>query len=111
MNPLWLFDTCGWIFGPAIMAAGVIAITMCAWVTFGSASKRARRRTVALATLPLLLGICGFLVGLALAWNQDMTSEHWLALGKVCLAGAMVTLVPLPWALWLIRLQEEPTAH
>ena len=103
MNVLWLFDTCGYLFGPAIMVAGAAAVILCAWATFRSTSRRSQRRALAVAGLPMLLGLCGFLVGLIICWNARVPGVPWLALGKVCLAGAAVSAVPLIWALLLCR--------
>jgi hypothetical protein len=103
MNLLWLFDTCGYILGPAIIAAGVLAVVACAWVSFRRSSRRARLRVLPLAMLPLALGLCGSLVGLIVCWTARLPAVDWLALGKVCLAGAAVTVVPLVWAILLIR--------
>jgi len=107
MNILWLFDTCGYIFGPAIMVAGVVPVLLCAGVTFRSTSRRTQRLAVALAVSPLALGLCGFLVGLVVCWSASLPSVPWLALGKVCLAGAAVSVVPLIWALLLFRTRRN----
>ena len=104
---LWLFDTCGWIFGPAIMLAGLAALGLCAWATFGSLSRCVRRRAVVLAVSPLVLGVCGFFFGLGVCWYVGVPAVPWGALGKVCLAGAVVSAVPLAWALFLPRTGGE----
>lgn len=107
MTILWLFDSCGYIFGPAIIAAGVAALVVCAWMTFRSTTARLQRLAVPLATLPVILGVCGFLVGLVICWSADIGPVPWLVLGKVILAGAVVSVVPLLWALFLRRIHRN----
>ena len=102
MNVLWLFDTCGFIFGPTIMLAGVAALALCARVTFRSSSRRLLRAAVGFASLPLVLGVCGFVAGFVVCMTEQVPVS-WLALGKVCLAGVVVSLVPLGWALLIYR--------
>jgi hypothetical protein len=112
MNILWLFDTCGYIVGPAILAAGLVSILLCAWGTFRSTSLRTRRLAVALACSPIVLGVCGFLFGLVVCWREQLPDVPWLALAKVCLAGVVVASVPLLWALllWRYRRPADPQA-
>jgi hypothetical protein len=110
MSILWLFDTCGWILGPAILLAGVAALGLCLWATCQfTLRRRTQRLAVSVSLLPLVLGICGALVGavlwLSLAWPIS-TADGLQALGKVCLAGLVVSAVPLVWALLLLRLRR-----
>ena len=114
MNILWLFDTCGYIFGPAIMATGAIAVLLCAWATYRPHSRPLSRRglrvVLGVAFAPLAVAFCGVLFGLGvcLANNVDVA---WGALGKVVLAGAVVSLVPVIWAFFLrARRTPEPQA-
>jgi hypothetical protein len=105
MGIFWLFDTCGWIFGPAIILAGLTALGLCLRATLRPASPRAGRLAVATSLSPVALGLCGALIGLALLWYLgeagNMKAEHWLALGKVILAGLVVAAPSLVWAMTL----------
>lgn len=103
MNILWLFDSCGAIFGSAIMLAGIAAIILCVRATLRGNTRRNQRITIAVATLPFVLGICGFVFGIVFCWIAGVPNISWAALGKVCLAGAVVSVVPLIWALLLYR--------
>ena len=103
MNILWLFDTCGYIFGPAMIIAGVFALFLCLRASRPSCPRSAQRRAVAIALSPALIGLCGALVGLALWAANRMAVDPWEACGKVCLAGMAVSAVPLIWSLLLLR--------
>jgi hypothetical protein len=107
MGILWLFDSCGWIFGPAIMLAGLIALGVCLWASFKSALARV---AVGFALAPAALGICAALFGFGLIWYLGqlgaMKVDNWLYLGKACLAGLVVTMPPLAWSLALLRMRQ-----
>jgi hypothetical protein len=107
MGILWLINSCGYIFGPAIFAAGLVALGLCLRASLKQASARAGRLAITLSLLPLALGVCGALFGLTLMWYLGelgrMRTENWLALAKVCLVGLIVTLPPLVWSLVLVR--------
>jgi hypothetical protein len=109
MSIFWLFDTCGLIFGPAILLAGIVALGLCLWATLRSTPRRTQRLAVAISFLPLAISICGAVVGAilwwALAWPES-TAAASRNLGQVCLAGLVVSSVPLLWALLLLRLQR-----
>jgi presenilin-like A22 family membrane protease len=107
MNVLWLFDTCGYVFGPAIMAAGVFAVALCAMASRPSSPRSARHRAVAVALLPAAIGLCGALFGLAVWWVDRVPVPPWLALGKVCLAGLAMSALPLIWSLLLARARRD----
>ncbi len=102
---LWLFDSCGFIFGPAMFAAAGVALFLCARSTFGVPTKRTEQLLLPMSALPLLLGCCGFVVGVAVCWIENMPSFPWLVLGKVCLAGGVMSLLPLAWSLYLRRVR------
>jgi hypothetical protein len=101
----FLFGTTGWIFGPLILAAGLLALGLCLWASRRSGSPQGRRRAVAFALLPLALGVCAVLFGLVVLWLSGQKTADWLALGRACLAGLVVTVVPLAWSLLLLRLR------
>ncbi len=105
MSILSLFNTCGYIVGPAMWIAGLIALGICLRASLQPRPAPTRRTALAVSLTPLGVGICGALFGLAMVWWAGrlpvMARENWLALGKVCLAGLVVTAPPLAWALVL----------
>jgi hypothetical protein len=109
---LWLFDTAGWIFGPAIMLAGLVALLLCLRASVWARARPASRTAFVASLVPFVAGICaaifGFVIWQCATQPAANLSGPWLALGKVCLAGLIVTLVPLAWSLLLLRLQQEP---
>jgi hypothetical protein len=108
MSIFWLFDTSGLIFGPAILLAGVVALGLCVWATRRSSPRRTQRLAVTVSFLPLAISMCGALVGAILWWSlawPESTAATARNLGKVCLAGLVVSSVPLVWALLLLRLR------
>jgi hypothetical protein len=111
MGILWLFDTCGLIVGPAIWAAGLFAIWRCIRASRRSSSLYVRRSAAIYALLPLAVGICGALFGVAmlLAATQPagLARNPWLDLAKVCLAGFVVTCIPLIWSLMLLSQRRD----
>jgi hypothetical protein len=102
---LFLFNSLGLIFGPAVFLAGLLALILCFRATRRRKSAPVGRSTVVVSLMPLTISICAALVGLAIcigerrAWNNF----DWTALGRCCLAGMVVSLVPLMWSLWLRR--------
>jgi hypothetical protein len=107
MNILWLFDSCGYIFGPAILSAGLLALGLCLWANLAQRAERLNRIAAVFSLGPVVLGLCGALFGLGLLWYLgklgDIRADNWVALGKVCLAGLVVTIPPLLWSLLLLR--------
>jgi len=110
MNILSIFSTTGYIFGPAILVAGLIALMMCLRASSRTSSRTARKAAVVLSLLPFATSILGAFFGLAVWWWSGLQSEdpwkNWLALGQTCLAGLLVTLAPLLWSLLLFRLRQ-----
>jgi hypothetical protein len=103
MNILWLFDTCGYIVGPAIWLAGLCAVGLCLRASRPSSTRRSRRVALAAAVSPVAVALCGVVFGLVVWWAAHVPDAPWLALGKVCLAGLVVAGLPLVWALFLLR--------
>jgi hypothetical protein len=103
VNILWLFDTCGYIVGPAIMLAGLCAVGLCLWASLPASTRRVRRVALAAAVSPLAVGACGAVFGFIVWWSAHDPGSPWLGLGKVCLAGLAVAALPLVWALLLLR--------
>ncbi len=108
-----LFDSCGYIFGGAIFLTGLIALGSCLWASMRSRSARAGRIALAFSLGPVAAGVCGALFGLGLmAYLGElgqMKSDNWLYLGKVPLAGLVVAVPSLLWALLLLRLRRDLT--
>lgn len=106
-----LFNSCGWIFGPAIFLAGLVSLGLCGWASLESKSLRASRIAAAVSLSPVALGICGALFGVAFMWSlgelANMKSDNWLYLGKVPVAGLAVAAPSLVWALILLRLRRQ----
>lgn len=104
---LWLFNTCGFIIGPLMWLAGLIAIGFCI-----RATRNHDRRSLAIkvSLAPFAVGILGMIWGLILLQNVQVpnNSEAWIAIQKVGLAGWVVTTVPLLWALSLRRPEPQP---
>jgi hypothetical protein len=103
MNPLWLFDTCGYVVGPAILAAGLLAIGLCLGASRPSATRRRRLSALAAAASPAAVGLAGAAFGFVVWWASGAPGAPWAARGKVCLAGAAVAAVPLAWSALLLR--------
>jgi hypothetical protein len=106
---LALFSTTGWIFGPAILLAGSVALFLCVRASLSPRPHRARRAAL-VSLLPLAVSVCGALVGLGLILTlagglSAVPRSSWLALGQCCLAGLVVTALPLLWSLVLLCLR------
>jgi hypothetical protein len=104
---LWLFNTAGLIFGPLIILAGIVAVISCLRASRRTTSPQSRRNALVGSLLPFIVGIFGAIAGLAFMLTSGQAggiqTEHWLNLGKVCLAGLVVSSIPLVWCLWLFR--------
>jgi hypothetical protein len=107
MNLLWLFDSCGFIVGPAILLAAVCAVVLCFRASRSSSSRRARRLALAAAVSPVAVAVCGAASGFIVWWSAGLVESPWVALGKVCLAGLVIAALPVGWALFLLRCQPN----
>ena len=109
---LWLFQTAGWICGPLIVFTGIIALVLCLRATCRPDSPVLRRNAWIGSLIPLALGICGAIVGLVVFFVSGapggLQQEHCLNLGRVVLAGLVVSAVPLLWSLFLLRRPSVP---
>jgi hypothetical protein len=103
MNPLDLFNSLGWVFGPLVLLAGIYALVICNWAD----SPRWAWRAVICSCMPFVLGVIAALWGLNLILEAGQQAGDrgmsWYYLGKTCLAGLVVTLPPLVWSLLLLR--------
>jgi hypothetical protein len=101
---LWLFNSLGLIVGSVMLLALVVALVLCLLATFRPSALRLRRRAFYGAFAPFAVGIGGFIWGIVLLLPAGgMQQDVWLNLGKVVLAGAVVSLGPLVWSLLLYR--------
>jgi hypothetical protein len=104
VNILWLFDSLGLIFGPLVFLAGITALFLCYRATHRAES--GIRKTALIGSLtPFAVGICAAVFGIILFSGKPggLQNEEWLSLGKACLAGLVVTAIPLVWSLMLFR--------
>ena len=115
-----LFNTTGYVFGSAIMVAGLLALGLCLRASLKSRPARAERLALAFSLSPLAIGVCGAVFGLAMLLSAGQLGgagrETWLALGTVCLAGLVITVPPLTWSLWVTPLAARhglttPASH
>jgi len=107
LSLLSLFNTAGYIFGPLIVLAGVVALVLCLRASRRTGTPRLRQTALFGSLTPLATGVLGAIVGLILllgSGQQDgIQSEQLVNLGKVCLAGLVITISPLLWSLMLFR--------
>ncbi len=107
---LWLFTSAGPICGGAMLLALVAALVLC---LMGTVKRNPSSAQIALtvALLPLVVSILGALVGLSIAWREGLLTSEPLAcsldLAKLCLAGLIVSSLPLAWALALVRVRPQ----
>jgi hypothetical protein len=111
MGVLSLFNTTGYIFGPAIVLTGLLALLLCLRASSWARNRPARRVALVASLMPFAAGVCGALIGLAMWWYADKPATDngapWFALGKACLAGLVVTAIPLVWSSLLLRAQRR----
>ncbi|MBN9119004.1 MAG: hypothetical protein J0I06_07560 [Planctomycetes bacterium] len=100
----------GWIFGPLMMLAGVVAVVMCARATLRS-DRVPARRALAWALVPPVLGALGAVFG-AVVWalSGPAADPARARMALVCTVafGLFVAAVPFLWA--LVLLQRRPAA-
>jgi hypothetical protein len=102
MIVLELFNTLGLIFGPLVFLVGIVALALCLRATKRPDSSYARRTALFGSLAPFVAGICAVIFGLIYCGILGL-QVHWLDLGKACLAGLVVTAIPLLWSLMLFR--------
>jgi hypothetical protein len=105
-----MVQSLGWLFGPLMLLAALVALVMCARATVRT-DRPVARRALMWALLPPVLGVVGAIVGLVM-WSVSQPGApnqgpNWLALAYTVLFGAFVALVPALWALVLLR-QRPP---
>jgi hypothetical protein len=108
MNLNDLINSPGYIFGPAMLLSGLIALVICLRATRHGQTFRPRR-IVIWSVAPLALGIVGALVG-CIVWSlqkdpvpHDAAVRGVMALGYTILFGLIVSSVPLIWTGFLMR--------
>ena len=103
---LKLFDTCGLIVGPLMLAAGIVALVLCIRASQRPGASQLRQAVYA-SIMPLVIGICGASIGLVLILLSPppggIRDDNVAALGKVILAGLTVSAIPMLWCLMLLR--------
>ncbi len=105
MNPLDLISGLGPIFALAMLLAVIVALVMCGRAD----SPRTVRRALIASFVPFVLGVLSAPVGIAVLLGDGGNKPiPWFILGKNCLAGLVITLPPLIWALMLMRSRGRP---
>ncbi|MFO0826390.1 MAG: hypothetical protein U0792_25270 [Gemmataceae bacterium] len=108
MAILWLFNTCGFIIAPLMWLAGLVAIGFCIRATRNAGS---RNLAIKVSLAPLAVGIIGMIWGSVMVFTMAQVpndTDAALSIGKVGLAGLVVTAIPLLWALSLRRPEPQP---
>ena len=102
---LFLFNTTGLIFGPLILLSGGFSLFLCFKSSKSPNNTKLRRQLLLISFLPFFISLFGALVGFVIlinhAGNRGIQVDNWLALGKCCLAGLVVSLFPLSWSIFL----------
>lgn len=96
MNPLLLFTALGPILFAVIVLAAIVALVMCGHAD----SPRAVRRALYTSFAPFLLTVIAIPVTMAIV---PVEARSWYLMGKNCLAGLVVSMPALVWALLLMR--------
>jgi hypothetical protein len=97
----------GWLIGPPTLLAGLVAIGACGWATLRF-RRKAARRAVWCSLIPVMIGALGAGFG-ALRWTLFYgpavvpLSSVFPDLGYTVLFGALVTVLPLVWAVTLLQ--------
>lgn len=106
MDFMLLLKAPGFIFGPLMLIAGLVAVVVCVRASLRP-DRVSHRRAVAWSLAPLALGLVGATYG-AVHWavSGRVAPDRgfvWLLLGYTVLFGVLVTAVPLVWATALTR--------
>lgn len=103
---LFLFNTTGLIFGPLILLSGGFSLFICFKATRSRNDIKLRRQSLLISFLPFFISLLGAMIGYLIlinyGGNRGIQVANWLALGKCCLAGLIVSLLPLSWSIYLI---------
>ena len=102
---LFLFNTTGLIFGPLILLSGGFSLFLCFKATRTPNDIKLRRQSLLISFLPFFISLFGAMVGYLIlinhGGNRSIQVANWLALGKCCLAGLVVSLFPFSWSIFL----------
>jgi hypothetical protein len=108
---LMLVKSPGYIFGPLMMLAGLVAVVMCVRATLRP-ERANTRRALRWSAVPPALGVVGAIYGAAVGIIGGFPANAWVAaapyLAGTILFGVFVAIVPALWA--LVLLQRRPTA-
>jgi hypothetical protein len=92
----------GYIFGPAMLLAGLIAVYMCVRASRAGAPDRARWVALAAALSPIAIGLLGAVFGALVLWQVGAAAQDWANawqyLACTVVFGVFVSLIPLVWA-------------
>ena len=103
---LFLFNTTGLIFGPLILLSGGFSLFIFFKATRSRNDIKLRRQSLLISFLPFFISLLGAMIGYLIlinyGGNRGIQVANWLALGKCCLAGLIVSLLPLSWSIYLI---------
>lgn len=101
----------GYIFGPLMLLAGLVALAMCVRAA-RRPDRAAARRALRWSAVPPALGVVGVLFGVVVLALNGQIEAAWGSgapyLGCTVLFGVFVAAVPALWALTLYR--RRPTA-
>jgi hypothetical protein len=95
----------GYIFGPLMLLAGLVAAALCLRATLRP-GRGGAQRALAWSFLPTALGVAGAIFGAAVWASSGRAAPDpaavWAALGCTVLFGVFTSVVPVLWSLALL---------